>query len=107
MRRYLIVGAVAEVIGILALLLWLKFWCAGTSTTIFYESLSGFSTPEGVRNMDRRTELEVYRLGAQGRQLAYQLDLLDSCIPFVIGFPAIAVLVLGTLDRRRKQTGSS
>jgi hypothetical protein len=103
MRRYLITAVVAEVIGIIALFLALKFWGEWPSRAIFYEATSGFSTPEGVRNMDRRTEDEVFRLDEQGRQLADQLDLLDGCIPFVVGFPAIAVLSLWTFDRRRRQ----
>jgi len=107
MRRYLIAAVVAEVIGIIALFLALKFWGEWPNRAIFYEATSGLSTPEGVRNMDRRTEREVIRLDQQARQLAYQLDLLDGCIPFVVGFPAIAVLGLWTWDRRRKQKQSN
>ncbi len=41
------------------------------------------------------------------RWLAYELVLLDRCVPFVFGFPAVAVLPLWTVDRRHKQNMSA
>jgi hypothetical protein len=38
--------------------------------------------------------------------MAYQLDLMDNTVLFVIGFPAIVVFALWTFDRRRKEKQS-
>jgi hypothetical protein len=100
MRRYLIAAVVAEVI---ALVVWLLFFRSGPNDAIVFDSVGRIATPSGCLNMDIGIEREFLRLDMQARQLAFQLDFLNTSAPLVIGLPAIAVLSLWTFDRRRKQ----
>jgi hypothetical protein len=65
------------------------------------EPRQGLISWENPRRQDKWTHKEVV-LDRQAQDLAFQLDLLDDA-PILIGFPAIAVLALWTIDRRRKQ----
>jgi hypothetical protein len=105
--RYLLAALVAEVIGILALFLFqMSSLQPNSSGMRLNNALSRFSDSGGTYNFDSKTGLELSRLMDQGLPLAHQLDLLDNCIPFVIGFPAIAVLSLWTFDQRKQKTSA-
>jgi hypothetical protein len=90
-------------IGIVMLLL----FCPHPHGWILSDATSRFGDAGGTYNFDNKTGLELSRLMDEGRPLAYQLDLLHSSVPSLVGFPAIAVLRLWTIDRRRKKKQSA
>jgi hypothetical protein len=104
MRRYLVTIVVATGIGVVCL--WLYAYLFGTSAQVAIASVRKvwavypghaaiFEVPERI--------FTHYSKVKRAEDLAFQLDLMDNAVPFVIGFPAIAVLSLWTFDRRRKQ----
>jgi hypothetical protein len=108
MRRYLAVALLAEVLGIIALWMCVDLFDLGPHQRGF--GLTGSriydEVPFQVAIKSRGdTSYYIHQYGEvydRALGLAKQLDLLDGLLPFVFGFPAIAVLGLWTIDRRRK-----
>jgi hypothetical protein len=96
MRRYLIAAFVAEVVGFVGLWTYVVFLYGGGHQQMVVPFDSRTSSP-----------LAMASLQDQAVDLAYQLDLLDNILPFLFGFPAIAVFALWTIDRRRSQKQST
>jgi hypothetical protein len=99
MRRYLIAAFVAEVIGSISLRFYVAFLHCGVHQKIVEDILSGLDFVSNFKN------LSFFHDGCFSAAL--QLDLLDNCMPFLIGFPAIAVLGVWAYDRWRKQKQQS
>ena len=99
MVRYIIAVGVAEMIGVITMLL----FCPAPHGRIRSEAISRFGDAGGTYNFDHKTGLELSRLMDEGRPLAHQLDIIQGCVPFLVGFPAITLLGMWTFDRRRKQ----
>jgi hypothetical protein len=110
MRRYLVTALVAEVIGILLLFGWVavpNYFVNEDSrdraNTLLYCDFSGV-----VPSLSSDPKINKYSLlDHKAHYLAFCLDCFDNCLPFVIGFPAIAVFALWTIDRRRKEKQSA
>jgi hypothetical protein len=115
MRRYLIAAVVAELVGLVGLWAYVVFLQGGAhqqmvTGTYFHSvpktppilwglaSLSGLAPNPGFES--------CLWHNTNALMLARTLDLLDNILPFLFGFPAIAVLSLWTFDRRKQNSSA-
>jgi hypothetical protein len=115
MRRYLIAAVIAEIVSVMCLWIFVGFLRLGAHqqllTGMCFQILP--CDPQGhggrVAQLVSSDQYPLMRGSMEDRafNLAGQLDFMDNAVPFVIGFPAIAVFALWTLDRRRKQKSST
>jgi hypothetical protein len=105
--RYLIAAILAEVIGFVAL-------CAYNSHSTRERQIYDSTPHEHLVPLQHATTDQQFlewlhkeiELTDEAHALAFQLDVMDAIPPFLIGFPAVAVLSLWIFDRRRKQKES-
>jgi hypothetical protein len=95
MRRYLIAALVAEVIAFITIFQYCEIF--GAHTRALHLDRSSLLKPYVIHFEEMRF------LTGRAYDLALQLDLLDNAAAFLIIPPAITVLGMWTLDRRRKQ----
>jgi hypothetical protein len=96
--RYLIAAVIAEVI---ALIVWFSSDRFTTNDALVFLSVGRIVSSESIWNMEPDRLSEFQRLHVKARQLAFQLNFLDTSAPLVVGFPAIAVLAIWIYDRWR------
>jgi hypothetical protein len=104
MRRYLRAAGIGELLGLFFwFLVCFMFGTGGYNSDT--EWLWSARLP--VKLFDSPKLYEYTALEEKARMLLLQLDAVEHCVPFLVGFPAIAVLSLWTFDRRRKQNTST
>jgi hypothetical protein len=104
MRLYLVTIVVATSIGVVCL--WLYAYLFGSYGQVAIASVRRvWAVYPGHAAIFEVPELIFthYNKVKRAEHLAFQLDLIDNAVPFVIGFPAIAAFALWTFDRQRKQ----
>src|ERR1700733_1698100 len=113
-RRYLMAAVLAGAIGLACLWLAIGLFRTGAHQQQMVEMLYQ-STPYDrngraycngslLSSMYLKPEFQgCWLIKDRALYIAGQLDFVDSALPFLIGFPAVAVFALWTCDRQRKQ----
>jgi hypothetical protein len=108
MRRYLMAGVVAEVVSVMCLWIFVGFLRLGAHQQLLTDMCFQI-LPEGhggwvvAQLVSENLRFNGCSLEDRAFKLGSQLDFMDNALPFLSGFPAIAVLSLWTFDRRRKE----
>ncbi len=101
MFRYSFTIIFAEIVGLISL------WIFVNQHGVHQHLAGGIAihaTPyPGSFGLVEGLDSRAHGLDIKAFELATDLDLLDNCIPFVIGFPAIAVFALRTYELRRQR----
>lgn|ERR1700733_7760052 len=95
MRRYVIVGAIAEVVCFASLWLYVVILQCGVHQKMVQGILNGIPLSPQIKN------LTLFHYGCF--HAAQQLDFIDNSFLFLAVLPTTTVLSLWTFDRQRKQ----
>jgi hypothetical protein len=105
MKKYIKTAAIAEGLGLLCLFL---FQCVyKPEQDVMSAVLQRFDSPAfigGRANPSPSVVTKMAKLQLQGNILAQELDVMNSCLPFVVGFPVVAVFALWIQQRRASKS---
>jgi hypothetical protein len=95
MRRYIMAAVSAELIAIICLFVYAENFGAKK------QELDKRAWPHHHADLINKSDV-WWLLEHRARNIGFWLDIIDNSVPFLFGFPAIAVLSLWIIDRATK-----